>query len=254
MNPAEYLHMFREEEKHWWYAGMRHIVLSILRPSMLPGNPRVLDAGCGTGYTMGWLRQYYAAGVTGVDCSSYGLALSQRRGEKSLVRGDVAALPFHSGLFDLITSFDVLSHVSGDIQRAHALREFSRVLKPGAILLIRVAAYEWLRSSHDKEICTHHRYNEKELREAVSAAGFAIARSTYANTILFPAAVLWRILKKAGLAPAGSDVRSTTRGTEWMNRLLLTVLSREATLLQRTRFRFPSGLSLFIMANKVRSV
>ena len=250
MNPAEYAHMYREEERHWWYLGMRHIVLSILKPALVSQSPRVLDAGCGTGFNLGWLRRCYGACVTGIDFSPHGLAFSQSRGERSLVRGDASELPFRPESFDLVTAFDVLSHVSGEEPRRRALTEFLRVLKPGGNLLIRVAAHEWLRSSHDNEILTQHRYGERELCKAVSSAGFSIARSTYANTILFPVAVLWRFFKKTGLVPAGSDVRPGTRGPRGINRALLALLRCEAVLLRRPRFRFPTGLSLFLLAQK----
>jgi SAM-dependent methyltransferase len=250
MNAAEYANMYREEEGHWWYLGMRRIVLSILRESMLPPNPRVLDAGCGTGFAMGWLRLHYAAVVTGLDISARGLDFCRRRGEQRLIRGDVSDLPLRSGYFDLATSFDVLSHVAGEDSRLRALEELARVLEPGGYLLIRVAAHEWLRSSHDDEILTHHRYCEKELRESVASAGFTVIRSTYANTILFPAAVVWRMLKKARLAPGGSDVRPATRGTRRTNRILMSILESEAALLGRPQVRFPTGLSLFLLARK----
>jgi hypothetical protein len=60
--------------------------------------------------------------------------------------------------------------------------------------------------------------------------------------------VIWRISKKAGLAPSGSDVRSTTRGSSWFNGLLLRILKLEAARLRRHGFGF--GLSLFVVAGK----
>ena len=248
MNPDEYTHMYEEEENHWWYVGMRLIVRSMLRPSSFAPHFRALDAGCGTGYSMGWLRLNYGCSVAGIDSYAEGLAFSRRRGERNLAQADVAALPFRSGVFDLVTSFDVLSHVRDESSCARALGEFFRVLKRGGVLLVRVAAYDWLRSSHDDEILTYHRFGRRELREAVSSAGFHISRATFANTFLFPGAVLWRCLKKLGVAPAGSDVRSSTRGPGWMNRTLLEFLALEAKLLNRARFGFPFGLSLFIEA------
>jgi SAM-dependent methyltransferase len=166
------------------------------------------------------------------------------------VRADAASLPLSQDAFDLVVSFDVLSHLKDGPARAAALGEFLRVLKPGGRLLIRVAAYEWLRSSHDAVIMTHHRYGRRELRDAVVHAGFRPLRLTSANTILFPAAVLWRMLKKAGLAPAGSDVRARTRGAGPLNRALASVLRLEAAMLRSNKFGFGFGLSVFILAAK----
>jgi len=247
MDEREYLHMYEEEEGHWWYAGMRAIVLSLLPQTLLPRSPCVLDAGCGTGFTLTWLRHNYGARVTGIDCHPAGLAFCRRRGEQSLVLGDVATLPFIDGSFDLVVSFDVLSEVRDAASRTSALAEYRRLLRSGGKLLVRVPAYEWLRTSHDTGVSTRHRYGRAELRAAVEAAGFRAERCTFVNSLLFPLAVIWRISKKAGLAPAGSDVRSTTRSASWFNGLLLRILRLEAAYLLRHDFGF--GLSLFMLAS-----
>ncbi len=248
MDDQEYLHMFEEEEQHWWYEGMRAIVLSLLPPDTLPANPLTLDAGCGTGYNMGWMRKHYGARVTGIDYSPLGLGFCLRRGERFLSRADAASLPFPGSIFDLVVSFDVLTQLIDETARASAIREFVRVLRPGGRLLIRVAAYEGLRSSHDEVIRTYHRYGKRELRDAAINAGLSPLRLTGANTILFPIAALWRILKKAGLAPAGSDVRSNTRGGSLLNQAMAGILKMEAAILRRREFGF--GLSIFLLAEK----
>lgn len=248
MNDKEYLHMFEEEESHWWYAGMRAVVLSLLPPAVVPVNSLVLDAGCGTGYNMGWLRRNYGARVAGIDFSRLGLDFCRRRGEDSLAQADAASLPFPAGVFDLVVSFDVLTHLKDEPAREAALHEFHRVLRPGGRLLLRVAAYESLRSSHDEDIMTRHRYGRRELRRAAINAGFLPLRLTNANTFLFPAAALWRILKKAGIAPAGSDVRAATRGGRWLNRVLTRLLETEAAILRHGSFTM--GLSIYLLALK----
>lgn len=240
--------MYEEEERHWWYVGMRTIVLSLLAPDALPADPLVLDAGCGTGYNMGWLRRHYGARVTGIDCSPLGLAFCLRRGERSLSRADAASLPFQGSIFDLVVSLDVLTQLKNESAREAVVREFHRVLKPGGHLLLRVAAYEALRSSHDEVIRTYHRYGRKELHDAALRAGLQPLRLTSANTFLFPAAALWRMLKKAGLAPAGSDVRVRTRGSSKLNLAMTTLLRMEAAILKR--HTFPFGLSIYLLSLK----
>jgi SAM-dependent methyltransferase len=248
MEPQEYLHMYEEEECHWWYEGMRSIVHSLLPTDSLPANPLVLDAGCGSGYNMGWLKRHYGAVVTGIDLSPDALDFCRRRTEHALIRADTALLPFSGNIYDLVISFDVITNLKNESARAEALREFLRVLKPGGRLLIRAAAYEFLRSSHDDAVMTHHRYGRRELSAAVAVAGFRLLRVTSANTILFPIALLWRMLKKWGLAPAGSDVRARTRGIGGLNRVLKTMLNMEAAVLRRRSLGF--GLSIFVLAVK----
>jgi len=250
MNEKEYARMYSEEENHWWYAGMRSIVLSLLPPAAVSGQSRVLDAGCGTGYNLRWLRDNYYARTTGLDLYSRALAFSQARGEQQLVRADASTLPFRSETFDLVTIFDVLSHIDGEEARLRALRELHRVLRPGGRVLLRVAAFEWLRGSHDDDVRTYHRYSRGELSATLVMAGFDLARLTFANCLLFPAAVAWRLMKKAHMASVGSDVRPVTRGTKWINSLFRSLLEVEASILRKPRFSFPVGLSLIALARK----
>jgi SAM-dependent methyltransferase len=250
MNDEEYLHMHAEEEIHWWYAGMREIVLSLLPPASAPRGRPVLDVGCGTGYNLSWLKAKYAAWPIGIDISSRGLEFSRQRHLKDLVQGDAAVLPFKNDSFELLTALDVVSQMEGEQSRASALREFFRVLKPGGRLIIRVPAYEWLRSGHDEQVRVTHRYRKRELSDVIEAAGFCPIRITAANSLLFPIAVIWRLLKKAGLAAPGSDVRSHSRGTNWTNSLLKSMLRLEARMLRRPHAMLPVGLSMILVARK----
>ena len=59
MDPEEYASIYRLEQTHWWYVGMRRIALMLLE-AYLPGKHglKVLDAGCGTGGMMLALERY----------------------------------------------------------------------------------------------------------------------------------------------------------------------------------------------------
>jgi 2-polyprenyl-3-methyl-5-hydroxy-6-metoxy-1,4-benzoquinol methylase len=97
---------------------------------------KVLDAGCGTGYGIAILEDAGAGHVVGVDVSAEAVASASQAnpGPRVEVRlGDVQALPFSDGEFDLVVCFEVIEHVS---EHEAVLDELARVVRPGGTLCI----------------------------------------------------------------------------------------------------------------------
>ncbi|HEX3142796.1 MAG TPA: class I SAM-dependent methyltransferase, partial [Pyrinomonadaceae bacterium] len=178
MQPQDYAYLYELEESFWWFAGMRAITSTLLDPILSRGvDRRVLDAGCGTGGMMAQLTRYASAqNIVGIDFSETALRFCLQRQEQMVARASVSELPFADSTFDLITNFDVLQHVP-DGKDASAIAEFYRVLRPGGIAFIRVAAYQWMRSGHDDAIAVRRRYDLPQLSAHLRNAGFIIRRA-----------------------------------------------------------------------------
>ena len=129
MELGEYEIMYNAEDRHWWYLGMAAITRGVLdRYIGRDKRLSILDAGCGTGATMAYLRDY---GVpTGVDLSPEALRLCGSRRVPRICQASITDLPFPDKTFDLITSFDVLSE-AGPVKDEQGLDEFLRVLRAG---------------------------------------------------------------------------------------------------------------------------
>lgn len=102
----------------------------------------VLEVGCGVGDFAIYLTQQ-ADLVTAVDFSPAAIALAQKKAETQQVPvtfqvADAQALPFPDESFDVIFSCECLEHVPGPQQ---ALREMSRILKPGGQLILTTENY-----------------------------------------------------------------------------------------------------------------
>ncbi len=248
MNFEEYQSLYELEEHFWWFTGMRRIVAALLDRAAIAGADRILDAGCGTGFNLAWLKRCReSARVFGLDLSSDALQFSRRRGEALLAQGSVAALPFPDHTFDLVLSLEVLDWFSPQAAPL-PFGELARVLKKGGALLIRLPAFQFLHSAHDDAIRTAHRYTARELAQRLAEQGLMVRRVTYANTLLFPVASLWRLMRRSPQKNARSDVRPLPPALRWLNPVLGGMLGLEAAWLRH--FGLPVGLSVIALAQK----
>jgi ubiquinone/menaquinone biosynthesis C-methylase UbiE len=106
----------------------------ILKYKKSPGKS-LLDVPCGTGEHLKYLRQHYD--VTGVDLSSAMLKLARKKlPDCALVRGNMLSFQLHRK-FDLILClFSSIGYLQGYSNLQKALRNFSRHLVSGGVLLI----------------------------------------------------------------------------------------------------------------------
>lgn len=231
---------------------MREISAALLDEFRPPEVKNVLDIGCGTGLNLKWLERYAPAdAISGLDVEKTALDFCRERGENFLTQSSATDLPFADASFDLVTSFDVLVQIPGAKSDEKAIAEMYRVLKPDGVAFVRAAAYEWMRSGHDRALNSQRRYTAGELSKKLENAGFTVLRKTYANTLPFPLAVVRRlVLKPIGLSDKGSDVKPFPPSLAWLNRILTRALLREAKFLKRTHARLPFGLSAICVVRK----
>jgi SAM-dependent methyltransferase len=102
-------------------------------------------------------------------------ALQQHGVIADLRNGNVYELPFEESFFDLVVSYSVFEHLH---EYARALREVSRVLRPGGQFLLGMPAVnramEWgFRAIGFKGIADHHVTTPSEVATAFAGAGFS---------------------------------------------------------------------------------
>jgi SAM-dependent methyltransferase len=93
----------------------------------------LLDAGCGAGMFC-VLATERGAAVAGLDATPPLLAVARRRAPAADLReGDLEALPFPGGAFDVVTGFNSFQYAADPLR---ALREARRVARRGATVVV----------------------------------------------------------------------------------------------------------------------
>ena len=116
----------------------------------LRGDERVLDLGCGRGAVLLAAADHLSTGRSiGVDLwrkadqsgnaalATWRNAIAEGVAERvALCTGDMVALPFQDGSFDLVLSSLAVHNIKGHAGRVRAIDEAVRVLRPGGRLVI----------------------------------------------------------------------------------------------------------------------
>jgi SAM-dependent methyltransferase len=238
------------EEENWWFASRRDAVYDLVSRLQLPLAAAILEIGCSGGPLMQRLRTAGYTDVTGIDVSEPAIELAHARGVLNTSLMDGAALEFADARFDLVIASDVLEHIENE---GTALREWSRVLKPGGQALIFVPGHTYLWSEHD--VVNHHfrRYSRQGLVDAIERAGLQAKRSSFWNAAMFfPTAVL-RLGRRLLSGPVSPVKKPGATGDLHQlvgpaNSLLLQWVKAENRLLRHVNL--PLGVSVFALAQK----
>jgi len=235
------------EDRHFWFRGFRAFVRPLVQRAIAGRpSPLILDCGCGTGANVDMLSRYGRS--FGFDLSAVGLRFGHDAGRTRLARASVTAVPFPTGTFDLVTSFDVLYSLDSDDER-DAVAEMFRLTRPGGHVLVNVAAMKMLHGDHSVLSRERRRYNRTDLERLLTRAGFSVVRLTYTNATLFPPLVLVRLIQRTrGLADEHEAQHEISVPWAPVNALLTGVVLLESVWIRR--FDSPFGSSLLCLAKK----
>lgn len=238
MSPSLQFRTREVEDEHWWFAVRNELVLGWLA-ELLPGGCKVVDAGCGTGGLLSRLDRWQALGF---DLDDVALGLCRQRGLHGVIKADIACIPLPTASVDAVLCLDVLYHQQA--RPEESLAEFWRILSPGGVLLLNLAAHRGLAGEHDRQVCGVRRHSMDMVRGQLARLNFDILRMHHWNVALTPLIWLWRRL--AGqIRPGHTDL--------WMppallNRALRGMVSCECGMAEAVGCRL--GSSLFVAAIK----
>ena len=162
-------------------------MLRMLRP---PSGGSVLEIGCGRGIALPVLATLLApSSLVGVDLDPVLISIANERVHSTplsvrVMAGDARALPLASASFDLVIDFGTCYHLSGGEDGASAaLREVSRVLRPGGLFI------------HETPVA-------QQLAHPVRSFGRRLPWRTAPELKPYRRAVLWAMRRKQGVRPA----------------------------------------------------
>lgn len=238
---------YQAERSHFWFRGFRQYMKpAIARALDGVRQARILDCGCGTGSNLEMLRPFGRA--CGFDLTAVGVRFARGHGHR-VAQASIEAIPFRSGSFDLVTSFDVFQCLPEPVERA-AIAEIARVLKPGGRVLLHVAALAVLHGRHSVLSEEVRRYTPSRLRMIVEQGGFQVERLTFDHMTLLPLMLpvrVWHRLTAAGGRVEAGEGEITVPMAP-VNAALTALVTLEAMALRAVNL--PIGSSLMCVARK----
>ena len=242
--PESFAELAALEADNFWFRARNQLILWALRRHF-PRMNRYLEIGCGTGFVLAAVLDAYPhAKATGSEIFSVGLPYAASRVQQTeLLQMDARAIPYEDE-FDVIGAFDVLEHIAEDDV---VLEEMLRAVKKGGGVAITVPQHPWLWSYQDEHACHVRRYRRGELRQKVMDAGFQVELETSFVSLLLPAMLASRLMKKK--PPRDGDPTTELRLPSLINRLFEGVMGLERQLI-RLGIKLPVGGSQLMIARK----
>jgi len=155
---------------------------------LLPTKGKILEAGCGLGRWVFYLRQK-GFDIIGLEASSQAFSIIRRHDREGYIKeGDVRKLPFDDGSFHALISLGVMEHFEEG--PGQILREANRILIKDGLLFVSIPPNNMVRRMlinpilsfkyfikgilGKKLIFSEYHYTEKEFAAYIKAAGFSI--------------------------------------------------------------------------------
>ncbi len=244
----EYDKMAEVERRHWWYVALHHLVVHALQRHLASGGD-IVDAGCGTGGLMLFLRDRGYPRLRGFDLSADAVRHCQVR-DLDVVRDNLLNIDTQYGprSADAVVSNDTLYFLDAP-ERQRFVEACHEVLRPNGILIVNVPALAAFAGIHDLSVGIKRRFTRAAVRDLLVPDRFRILSEVYWPFLLSPAVYLVRLAQRVRMKRTDSvDVVSDIDLPARPINALLGGLTRAENRLFPVK---PWGSSLFVVAQRV---
>lgn len=246
MPPDEYYTIANLEDTHWWYRSLHNLVLSAIMKNFNNKNITIVDAGCGAGGLMMFLKSKGYENVKGFDISEVALKLCAERG-LDVFKGDLKEIanyyPIHSA--DVIISNDTFYFLNESEQRK-ATDSIFNLLKGNGLFILNIPSLHAFRGIHDLHVGINRRFNGKNVWKLLDRNKFDLVKKLYWPLVLSP--FIWAVRfgqrMKLRLNTSVSVTSDVKMRSKVMNSMFLRLTNFENTYISRK----PFGSSLFLAA------
>ncbi|MBC7361372.1 MAG: class I SAM-dependent methyltransferase [Candidatus Aminicenantes bacterium] len=180
------------EQEHSGADSHQRLLELVERFDLQPGD-KVLDAGCGTGRLVPYLLK--AVGQTGLvvaaDFASQMIEIARKKYSAPnlmFLQADVMEMPIADNFFDRIILLALFPHLP---EKARALKEFYRLLKPvGQLFIAHTSGREEINDFHARlvyPLCEDFLPEEEQMRKLILSANFEILEFVDDSNLYFVA-------------------------------------------------------------------
>lgn len=232
--------MKKHQNSHWWFRARKRIIDTLLNEHLEKEKKQILDIGAGLGGNISFLEKYGDVSFLEKDVASAEY-IKIKNPKVKYIDIDFPKEKL-TKKFDLICMFDVLEHIDDDFKVFETVKDS---LNEEGLFFITVPAYQFLYSTHDKNLHHIRRYNRKRLNSLIKKYRFKVIKYTNYNFFLFPFILLVRLFD---LISSKKNSTGYDTPNKFLNRLFFGIFDLEKYLINK--INFPFGASFLIILKK----
>jgi 2-polyprenyl-3-methyl-5-hydroxy-6-metoxy-1,4-benzoquinol methylase len=243
--PDEYQRMFEVEEKHWWYRALHNRVLRSIQAKFKSKNIRILDAGCGCGGLLFFLKSSGYQNIQGFDISKNAVEYATKRG-LDIAKGDIEHFKTDQK-YDVIICNDVLCYLD-KTKVGGAINHFMGYLKEGGIFISNNNALDIFWGTNDIAVASKHRFNRHFFKNIFASKAIFTIEGSYWSLGLSPLVLAVRLSSRFRhfVFPKSKYLSDIDLPSPMINKALFTIANGENSIFKNQ----PFGSSYYFVVSK----
>jgi len=194
------------EDTYWWHQALFNKEWRIIKSKFTSKNINIVDAGCGSGGFLKYLKQKGYNSISGFDLSKKAVELAKSNNLNVEIKNLNNLSTYEKESIDVITSNDALYFLNDD-EKINFLKNAYKILSKKGVIIINLPAFEILSGNHDKIAQIPKRFTKKSILKIIKNTSFKSKKLIYWPLMLSPIILITRFLQKMSKEKEESDVK-----------------------------------------------